>query len=369
MIRLAHIYMILFCCLIAAQTSYAQISDSNATVFEPINENLFVNTKWRYTYTTHAQSNTVIHKADESYHYFIFFKYDYVFQTHLNGKLIEGVWKLNKEQNELRYHFRKIEWWRLASFSEEALVLEYTLNRKSSYRYHFVRVDDEDAPFVRDPNDLPDVNVNFAKMQENTEDDAYFSFLENRGVAYNKNKWEQRKARKVRKEKKRIARLNKTKKGRARLAKESPKETLQVELVGGGFYGGIDPVYRNTILIKTDGRVIREYQSEMQGLIVNKHTISRDSLEKLVSFIEDKKFFEFDQIYTCNNKECLDRLADKPRPIALRIAITKGVRRKLITIPIWEGNGRKNALVDYPEELDIIVHAIETIALSSNSIQ
>ena len=62
--------------------------------------------------------------------------------------------------------------------------------------------------------------------------------------------------------------------------------------MGGGFYGGIDPVYRNMILIKSDGKVVREYQSEMQGLIVNKHYISRDNLEKLVAYIEEKHFFE-----------------------------------------------------------------------------
>ena len=356
-------------CLTAALTTCAQISDSNATVFEAINENLFVNTKWRYTYTTHAQSNTIIHKADEDYRYFVFFRYDYGFQTHLNGRLSDGFWKLNKEENEIRYPFRKIEWWRIVSFTEEALILEFTMNRKSSYRYHFVRVEDADAPFARSPNDLPAINVNYANSQENVELATYMDFLEARGVKYKKNAWALRKERRLKRDKKRLARLQNTKKGRAKLAEEAPKELLQVELVGGGFYGGIDPVYRNMILIKSDGKVVREYQSEMQGLIVNKHYISRDNLEKLVAYIEEKQFFEFDQIYTCSSQDCLERLSDKPRPIALRIAITKGVRRKLITIPIWDGNGHKNALVDYPEALDKIVHAIESTANPPTQIQ
>ena len=73
--------------------------------------------------------------------------------------------------------------------------------------------------------------------------------------------------------------MQKTTKGRQKLKEEAPRELIQIELVGGGFYGGVDPVYRNMTLIKTDGRVIREYQTELQGLRVSKHNIERDSLE------------------------------------------------------------------------------------------
>lgn len=340
----------------------AQITDSTATIYPAINENLFVNTKWKYTYTTHAESNTIIHKADDTYDYFVFFRYDYGYQTYLNGTLSGGLWRLNKEQNEIMYNFRKVEWWRIASFNEEALILEFTMNRKSSYRYHFVRVTDADAPFERSPNDLPDINVNFEEDAIVAETESYTQFLEKRGIKYNPKVWQRRKERRQRREARRIARLQKTVKGRAKLAKEEPKEMMQIELVGGGFYGGVDPVYRNMILIKTDGRVIKEYQSQLQGLQVSKHNISRETLEELIAFIEEKQFFEFDQIYTCNTPACIKRLENKPRPIALRIAITKGVRRKIITIPIWDGRGKHNSLIDYPKELDAIVQAIENIA-------
>jgi hypothetical protein len=355
-------YSLWICMLLSSAFSYAQITDSTATVYAPINENLFVNTKWKYTYTTHAESNTVIHKADEEYAYFLFFRYDYGYQMYLNGGLTHGIWKLNKEKNEVKYNFRKNEWWRLASFSEEALILEFSMTRKSSYRYHFIRVTDADAPFKRSPNDLPDVSVNYANNSNDSELDTYASFLKKRGVKYNKKKWERRKLREERREKNRIARLQKTERGRAQLAAEEPKEMMQIELVGGGFYGGVDPVYRNMIIIKTDGRVIKEYQSELQGLQVSKHNISRENLEKLVTYIEQQKFFEFDQMYTCENQACIKRLSNKPRPIALRIAITKGVQRKIITIPIWDGRGKAQALINYPQELDAIVEAIEKIA-------
>lgn len=357
---------ILFCCWVGlfclCGNLKAQITDSTAAIYPAINENLFVNTKWKYTYTTHAESNTVIHKADETYDYFIFFRYDYGYQTYLNGNLSGGLWRLNKEQNEIFYNFRKVKWWRLASFSEEALILEFTMNKKSSYRYHFVRVADADAPFERSPNDLPDVNVDFAEDAIVAETESYTNYLEQRGIKYNPKAWQRRKERRKRREARRKLRLQKTERGRAQLAKEEPKEMMQIELVGGGFYGGVDRVDRNMILIKTDGRVIREYQSELQGLQVSKHNITRKTLEELVTFIEEKNFFEFDQIYTCNTPGCIKRLENKPRPIALRIAITKGVRRKIITIPIWDGRGKANSFIDYPKELDAIVQAIENIA-------
>lgn len=334
-------------------------SDSTKIAYSTINEDLFVQTKWKYTYTTHAESNTIIHKAEEDYEYFVFFKYDYTYQTYLNGKFMGGDWKLNAAQNEVQYNFRNITWWRIASFTNEVLVLEYTMNRKSSYRYHFVRVSTEEAPFQRSPNDLPDVDVDLLEKPKETND--YLAFLKKRGVKYNQSKWEKRKARQARRKEKRKLRLSKTARGRQKLEEEAPKELLQVELVGGGFFGGVDPVYKNIILIKTDGRVIQEYETALQGLRVSKHNIHRDSLERLVDYIINKDFFTFDQVYTCQNQLCNQKLSGKPRPIALRIAITKGPRRKIVTIPMWNGEGIQKSLIDYPPALDDIVRAIQTI--------
>ncbi|MGH1337003.1 MAG: hypothetical protein ACRBFS_12835 [Aureispira sp.] len=361
------LYQILcYCCLGGLLTNavalQAQVSDSSARTYPAINENLFVNTKWKYTYTTHAESNTVIHKADEQYDHFIFFRYDYGFQNYLNGTLTTGLWRLNKEENEINYPFRKVDWWRIAAFDEQSLILEFTMNRKSSYRYHFVQVSSQDAPFERSPNDLPDVLVDFDDPVEQATSESYLAYLEERGIRYNQKRWERRQAKRVNREERRRARLAKTARGRAKLAEEAPKELLQVELVGGGFFGGVDPVYRNIILIKSDGQVIKEYQSALQGLQVSKHTIERQTLEDLVGFIEEKKFFDFDQTYGCEGAACEKRLQGKPRPIALRLAVTKGVRRKIITIPIWDGRGKQHSFINYPDELDAIVRAIMNVA-------
>jgi hypothetical protein len=215
---------------------------------------------------------------------------------------------------------------------------------------------------VRDPNALPDVLVDFEAPTQRLSNENYLAFLQERGVRYNAKRWERRQARRAKREEHRRIRLAKTARGRAKLSDEAPKETMQVELVGGGFFGGVDPVYRNMILIKSDGQVIKEYQSALQGLQVSKHTIERETLEDLVAFIEDHHFFEFDQTYACEVAACEKRLQNKPRPIALRLAVTKGVRRKIVTIPIWDGRGKQHSFINYPDELDAIVRAIMNVA-------
>jgi len=346
-------------------TSVQAQTDTSSTDYPPINENLFVNTKWKYTYTTHAESNMIIHKADEEYDYYLYFKYDYSYQMYLNGKLSSSLWELNAAKNELKYNFRNIKWWRIASFTEESLILEFSMNRKSSYRYHFVRVSSEEAPFVQSPNDLPDIDVSFSEQDEKTESEYYLDYLKKRGIKYNAKRWERRKKRRQRRKERRRKRLEKTEKGRQKLKEEAPKELLQIELVGGGFYGGVDPVYRNMTVIKTDGRIIREYKTELQGLRVFKHSITRETLEKLVAYIEEKDFFNFDKVYKCKSPACQQRIENEPRPIPLRVAVTKGPRRHIITVPLWSGRGHKKSLIDYPKELDAIVQAIENVMVSA----
>ena len=340
----------------------AQLSDSSARQYPPINEDLLIHTRWKYTYTTHAESNTVIHRADETYDHFIFFRYDYFYLMYLNGRHSTGQWRLNDQQNEIHCPFRRVTWWRLAQFDEQTLILEFTLNRKSSYRYHFVRVTAEEAPFEPNPNDLPDVEVDFNTPPLASNQLAYEDYLKKRGIRYDAGRWERRQQRLARRKARRKERLQKTARGRAILEREAPKEMMQIELMGGGFAGGVDPVYRNMVVIKTDGQVIKEYRSALQGLQVSKHTIDRDILEQLVTFIEERQFFELDQTYGCESPACISRLSDKPRPIAFRIAVTKGVRRHIVTLPIWDGRGKAHSPINYPEALDEIVRAIENVA-------
>ena len=58
------------------------------------------------------------------------------------------------------YKFKHIPKFSVATANRKVLVLEFTQdNSKGTYQYHFVRVATEDSPFVKPPNELPDVNV------------------------------------------------------------------------------------------------------------------------------------------------------------------------------------------------------------------
>lgn len=347
--------------LLLVFSNYYSIGQSllNHDLFNP---HLLDNTQWKYTYTSNSSKNNVIHIADSNYNFFLYFRFDQQLVLSLNGQAEQKNWSFNKLKKELRFDFRNIPVWTVRSFSEESLVLEFKSNNKL-YCFHFISAKRLKTPFRLPDQELNVVDIHFpANSPEEFTEQFYITFLEERGIQYDPVKWKKRAAVQKRKEMARIARLSKTKSGKKILLNENNLEFIQIELVGGGYFGGVDPVFRNVILIKNDGRVIKEYQSELKGLQVIKHKIERDTLEKLVAFIEDQAFFEFDQMYGCSSLQCYNRLEKEPRPIAFRIAITKGTKRKIVTLPLWDGRGLKKSLIDYPPALDKIVQAIINVS-------
>ena len=133
-------------------------------------------------------------------------------------------------------------------------------------------------------------------------------------------------------------------------------------MIGGGFYGGIDPVLRDYIQIKSDGRLIKEHKSLHKGLSVTKKNIPREELEQFAEFVISKGFFEFDRLYDCAASHCQKRKHTKPTPIPLRLAIAYGSRKKVITISIWGRDKYNTQFVDYPPALEAIIEAIQRMA-------
>jgi len=301
------------------------------TTYPAVDEGKLVETKWKYTYALHLESNTIFHKADAEYKYFLHFKYDYTYQQLLNGKYDKGVWSLNG--SDLFYSFKHIKKFEIAQITKNVLVLEFTQsNSKGTYQYHFVRVEGKDAPFEKPINELPDVLV-----------EDFNPNKKNQWWAFNKKK----KRRKKRKDKN----------------KSEEKETyISIELIGGGYYGGIDPVLRDYIHIKSSGRLIKEFKSRKQGLIVTKKNIPRDELEQFAEYIISQKFFEFERLYDCEDSMCDVRKRNKPTPIPLRLAVAYGSRKKVVTISIWGKDQNNMQYVDYPPAFDNIVDAIQRMA-------
>jgi hypothetical protein len=328
-----------------AQPITAQIDSSRQ--YPTINENAILHTKWKYTYTTAQSSNTVIHKADKDYQYYVYLRYDYVFEMFLNGKYSTGNWELNAKKNKIYYPFRKIDWWNIVEFDDTKLVLEYYAFGRIAYRYHFVALSETLSPFKKPANELPDILV-----------DNYRQKTEKLTYRYTKNE----------KGKRRL--LKKQKRSEEKLAKIKSEtimpndKFLQIELVGGGFYGGLDKTYKNNLIIKNNGQLIRELETELNGLRVTKKQIPRADLDSLVSFMEKSKFFEWPQSYNCENRICMERYNETPRPVALRLVVTYGSKRKIVIVSIWDGRGKANALIDYPKELDLIVQTLENMSIN-----
>lgn len=333
MILLKNIKLLLFQCLVglvimlchpvSAQEGKSAPSQNPYT---ERNERLLIGVKWRYTYTMHVESATIVHQADKNYEYFLHFRYDNTYEQYLNGKFTKGDWHV--DGNTLDYSFKSVKSFEIGEISNRILALEFEQpNSNGKYRYFFKSVEAGESPFPPAPGELPEVVV------------------KGKVFKYKKEPWWT-----VFRKKKEPA-----------VVKAEPIN-ITVELIGGGYYGGIDAVQKDYIIIKSDGRLIKEFQSISKGLSVTKKNIPREELERFAAFVKDQKFFEMDRFYDCNTQMCLKRKRQEPSPVPLRLAISYGNLRKVVTISIWGEDNRHVKYVDYPPALDNIVDAIQRMA-------
>ncbi len=299
--------------------------------YEPIDDNLLVATKWEYAHQTVKGSSTKMNEAGNDFEYFVHFSYDYKFEENINGAYRKGVWILNQDKTEIYYRYRDVKWWKVVELTKEVLILEYAVEGKATFYYHFNRVEDEDAPFAKPANELPRVDVEEERLK----------FLQFK--------------------KKREARKN-----RPKPVYDPQREPeaifIEIELIGGGFYGGIDPVLKNYVTINTEGRLIKEYQSVQKGLTKTKKDIPREELEQLAEYIVENNFFDFNNFYDCKSPDCYSRKLEKPTPIPLRLSVKYGDKKKMITVSICGFDGRSDRYVDYPKEIDFIIESIQRLA-------
>lgn len=296
--------------------------------YPKVEERQLIGTKWRYSYTLHLETNTTVHQADKDYQYFLFFKYDFTFEQFLHGKFSKGNWSLSG--STLFYPFRNIQKFDIATINNKALVVEFQQpNSTGTYQYHFVSVESKDAPFIRPADELPEIVVEAEAKQ--TKKRPWWAIL--RG-------------------------------GDDKKEEAKKKETVyfSAELVGGGYYGGIDPVVKDFIRINSDGRLIQEFQTVSQPLVVNKKTLSKQELEQFGEWVTEQKFFTMQRLYDCNSPLCEKRKMLKPTPIPLRLMVAYGDKRKVVTIAIWGQDQHRIRYVDYPPALDNIIDAIQKMA-------
>lgn len=299
--------------------------------YPPVNEKLLFNSYWKYEYMTHAPTNTIIHKADASYEYFLAFRFDYTYDQYMHGTTVHGTWSLNNQKTRLYYPHKNIKEWKIVELNKKQLILEYNTidgKRMSPHRYYYRSVKDLDSPFPL--TTIPTIDVEDLKGKR---DESRHASAKN---------------------------------GRPKpVLKSDPQPTfIKIELTGGGYYGGIDPTIKDYTVIKTDGRIIREIETLHKGVIKKQMSVSRAVVEKLVDFIMKKNFYKFSNVYDCADPDCMSRKAKNPRPVPLRLAVTYGERRKVITIAIWGKDDSGFTHVGYPEDLEIIIQEIQRLVNS-----
>ena len=138
----------------------------------------------------------------------------------------------------------------------------------------------------------------------------------------------------------------------------SDPDNIQIELTGGGFYDSQASYTGGFILIKDDGSYVSEEWSYKKDKSVKKGFIEREELLEFIQEIEKQGFFEFEQIYDCQDDSCSDRKKSIPKPIPLRISITHGIKKNVISIPIFSEQ-QQDRFIDYPDEIDNIVVSIK----------
>jgi hypothetical protein len=307
-----------------------------------IDENDLIETRWKYTYTFHPKSKTILHNAGEDYNYFLHFKYDHTYHQYVNGDIDGGTWSMDRRT--LNYSYKHIDQFEIMEITSDQMVLQFSQpNSNGTYQYHFISVTADESPFERPAYELPLVIVETEihekfKFQRKKKKKGLFQWL-----------------------------FGWLKKDSKDLADEEERIYLNIELIGGGYYGGIDPVIKDFVHIKTDGRLIHEFSSLKRGNIITKGNIDRIELEEFIDYIELVGFFEFDRIFDCETSACQKRKRIKPRPTPLRLAITKGTKKNVISIPIYGQDDRKIKYIDYPKELDYIIETIQRMAARSSA--
>jgi hypothetical protein len=323
------IFLILYACVFMDKHIVAQ---DNILLSNLVHE------KWKYSYQIHLGDNQTIHTALQI-DWQLYFSVTDTLYMQWNDQSSFAHYIL--EDNQIQSSILPFSSLKVISCQSDELILEFRLNTSDQYHFYFHKSTLDNTPSFTPSSMLNTIVYRYKNPRQ--EELIHQEYLQSIG-------------------KKKSIRTKTQKTNYQSFPDDSSPEFLQIEMTGGGFRGGIDPVYRNILLIRNDGSLLFEYETKSSGLQTWKKKLNRDSLNSLITYIESKNFFTFEKIYSCRSASCYKRLSGDPVPIALRLCITKGTMRKVVSIAIWDGKGREKALIDYPAALDDIVRAIQLVA-------
>ena len=270
------------------------------------NMDLLTGVVWSFQMTYETGSGKRIDLADSTDMCDLLLDANHTYELFDRDQLIRGNWDL--QGSLLQLPFRRVDQFTLAQLTIDQLELHFVVGR-TQYAHRFVRAEAVPIPTYKPPKESP------SDQQAKSPD--------------------------------------------ARTWINGERE-IRIELTGGGFFGGTDPVQRDFILIKENGRLIHERQTVNTGLKVEKKTLSRRQLTELADFIRAKGFFAMAPRYGCASVECETRLLAAPKPIPLRLAVTDGLDRHVVEVAIWPERG-ENEFLSLPPALLAIVETIREI--------
>ncbi|MCF8238044.1 MAG: hypothetical protein K9I85_07805 [Saprospiraceae bacterium] len=304
-------------------------AQSTICPFSKVTSAHLVESSWQYLQTVHTSSNTVIHQGLDAFPSYLHFRFDQTAETFTSDVYAEHNWKVLQGQLYLPYQGDSV--FCIQQPQADRLTLGFqTGERNESYTYVFQKVEAEATPFVRPWYELPTILVKRDKTsRSNKGKSPWWAFWR---------RWQ---------------------KGNP---PDSPPLRIQIEVTGGGYYGGLNPVYRQYVKINSEGRLIREVQTAREGLMVTRKNIDRSELEEFTVWIRDQGFFDFEREYDCTDPLCHRRKGEKPRPMPLQVLVTMGQRTKIVSVPIWGEDNQHVQYIHYPPLIDQIVETVYQMA-------
>lgn len=320
--------------LIVAFHQAPSFAQTGSCPFNGFDGDDLLGTAWQYQATRHEPSGKIIHQAIAIQPSWIYFKYDNSYEALTNDKMSSGKWSW--KEGGISFLYRGKEQFCAEIRGGEFLILTFTQEEtRQQFSYIFKSVSVSKTPFNRPFFELPTIIV---------EQDS------SRKVPYG-----------GRKESKR--------RWWAFWRKDyEPEQTLpppvyiSIEVSGGGYYGGLNPVQRQFLRINTEGRLIREVQTVREGLMVTRKNIKRQELEALAEWIASAGYFDLAREYDCLDTACRRRKMEKPKPVPLQLMVALGEKKHVITVAIFGPDDRMPFYHPYPKLIDQIVATVYKMA-------
>ncbi|NOZ74461.1 MAG: hypothetical protein GXO90_03660 [FCB group bacterium] len=141
-------------------------------------------------------------------------------------------------------------------------------------------------------------------------------------------------------------------------------DSFTIVYSGGGFTGGINPTFTETI-ISNSGKVVINTTSLYTDDVTQVRYTNEREVNNLYQYIMDNGFMDLNDVYDCadNDSICVDLKIDYPPANPLTITLDENDITHSVTVSVY--NCTESPIIDYPAILDSIVNKIsETIASS-----